>query len=325
MQRNDILSVYSAVDVYVAVYDAVGVEAIIIKRIIINVVEVTTSQSERSMKLNRRIINKINNRIMHDSRLFKREEQTKTHLILPFLENILGYDEPTTLRAEDDTDAPSSNQYIDYACYGSDGRRRIVVECKSLDTCLDNSNRQVQAKQLQDYFSYTESDIAILTNGKEYRFYNGNDKKWIEEPILTIDVTKPLEAYEEEFLNLISYQKYDLMELTKLIDALPYLKSSSNRKPILTSNQEKRRQRRNKSPLKFSEIGLKPGDEIYYINDKSKSFVIDTDRTIKYDGHSVYLTQLARILLGLPENAPIQGSRYFTDEIDSNITLDRKR
>lgn len=77
-----------------------------------------------------------------------------------------------------------------------------------------------------------------------------------------------------------------------------------------------------RSPLKFSMIKLKPGDQILFKNDLNKGATIVDDRHISYEGEVMSCTALARKLLGLDEHAPIPGPDYF---IYDGVTLPELR
>ena len=61
--------------------------------------------------------------------------------------------------------------------------------------------------------------------------------------------------------------------------------------------------------LKFSDIGIKPGDRLVYVpDDKIQPIVVD-DRHIEYDGETTSLSALAKKLKGF--NYPVQGTLWF--------------
>ena len=97
------------------------------------------------------------------------EEQTKTSLVLPFFQSVLGYDvfDPLRFCAEYDSDVGSQKgEKVDYAVMSS-ASPVILVECKALGTSLDAKARG----QLYRYFSVSEAPVGVLTDGRLYRFF----------------------------------------------------------------------------------------------------------------------------------------------------------
>ena len=156
---------------------------------------------------NRSIIDTICYRLVNSTRYIINEEQTKTHLILPFIQGILGYSDPENLRPEDVADIVTRNQRkVDYALYGPNNDLRIVIECKALNVTLDEQH----AVQLQEYFLSTTSQIGILTNGIEWRFYLGEDRtnRMSTRPFMSFDVTN-MTKKELAVIKLMSLDTYD--------------------------------------------------------------------------------------------------------------------
>ncbi|MCK0167803.1 type I restriction enzyme HsdR N-terminal domain-containing protein [Jannaschia sp. S6380] len=126
-------------------------------------------------------------RIVQHSANMQTEEAVKTSFVLPFLQ-ALGYDvfDPSEVVPEYTADTPGKRgEKVDYAIV-RDKKVAILIECKGLSTPLNDKH----LSQLFRYFSVTEARFAILTNGREYRFYsdleaaNRMDKK----PFFTFDV-----------------------------------------------------------------------------------------------------------------------------------------
>lgn len=65
-----------------------------------------------------------------------------------------------------------------------------------------------------------------------------------------------------------------------------------------------------KSHFSFSELGIRPGEEIEFIRDKNIKVKVIDDRMVEYEGESYYLSNLAKKLLKIKRS--IQGSRYFS-------------
>lgn len=100
------------------------------------------------------------------------EETTKISLILPFL-RVMGYDttNPLTFRAEYTADiGVKQGEKVDFAILKED-KPEILIECKSIDTQLEEKH----LSQLLRYYSVTEAQLGILTNGIIYQFYTDSD------------------------------------------------------------------------------------------------------------------------------------------------------
>ena len=80
-----------------------------------------------------------------------------------------------------------------------------------------------------------------------------------------------------------------------------------------------------REPFRFSMVGLKEGDKIYFIEDKNISATVVDDRHIEYNGETTSLSALAERLTGLNS---LQGTLWFTvngkenlDEMRENVQL----
>lgn len=69
------------------------------------------------------------------------------------------------------------------------------------------------------------------------------------------------------------------------------------------------RENAKRGPFRFSEVGIKPGEEIIFIEDDSIRPVVVDDRHIKYDRQTTSLSALAQQLKGF--NHPVQGTLWF--------------
>ncbi|MBT9382735.1 type I restriction enzyme HsdR N-terminal domain-containing protein [Pseudooceanicola sp. CBS1P-1] len=108
-------------------------------------------------------------RVEDYSETIQTEEAVKTSVILPFLQS-LGYDvfNPAEVVPEFTADAVGKKgEKVDYAIM-KDGEVSILIECKGLSTQLNEKH----LAQLFRYFTVTKARFAILTNGREYRFYS---------------------------------------------------------------------------------------------------------------------------------------------------------
>lgn len=117
------------------------------------------------------------------------EEAVKTAVVLPFL-RALGYDifNPNEVIPEFTADAVGKKgEKVDYAIKVDD-EIRILFECKPISTELCAKH----LSQLYRYFSVTNAEFAILTNGRYFQFYTDLDakNKLDSRPFLTFDVTE---------------------------------------------------------------------------------------------------------------------------------------
>ena len=121
------------------------------------------------------------------------EEATKTALVLPFINFVLGYNpfEPSEVAPEYSADIlGKKNEKVDYAIL-KDGKPVILIECKKYGTPLERA----QASQLYRYMSATEARIAVLTDGVSYQFYTDLDQpnRMDEKPFLEFNLLDPEE------------------------------------------------------------------------------------------------------------------------------------
>ncbi len=127
------------------------------------------------------------------------EETTKIALITPFLRE-LGYDtaNPSIVKAEYTADVGTKQgEKVDFAILDN-GEPVIFIECKPVNKELSKDN----ISQLFRYFSITNVQIGILTNGVDYLFYTtGTDNRMDDNPFLE--------------LNLLNLTKKDISELEK--------------------------------------------------------------------------------------------------------------
>lgn len=119
------------------------------------------------------------------------EGATKTALVMPFIQHVLGYDvfDPKEVIPEYTADAGVKKaEKVDYAL-SRNGVIQALVECKKAGELLSSNH----TNQLFRYFSVTQTKIAILTNGVEYRFYTDIETPNImdNEPFFVLDLTNP--------------------------------------------------------------------------------------------------------------------------------------
>ncbi|MGF1541427.1 MAG: type I restriction endonuclease [Pleurocapsa sp.] len=133
----------------------------------------------------------------------KTEEATKHFLIMPFIQQILGYDafNPNEVMPEYDANVGASTKYkLDYAIF-QDGKAAILIECKCYGSDFNNDR---EWSQLFAYFMATDARIGVLTDGIIYKFY--------------ADLEKPNKMDKTPFLelNLLSLNESAIKELAKL-------------------------------------------------------------------------------------------------------------
>ncbi len=127
------------------------------------------------------------------------EEATKHSIILPFIQ-LLGYNvfNPNEVVPEFTADVGiKKGERVDYAIL-INGKPSILIEAKPVDDPLKTHD-----SQLYRYFTTTESDFAILTNGILYKFYS--------------DIQEPNKMDEMPFLefNLFDIKESTVAELKK--------------------------------------------------------------------------------------------------------------
>jgi len=135
--------------------------------------------------------------------LVRTEEATKTALILPFFQYVLGYDvyNPLEFVPEDSSNIGKEKAgSVDYVIY-KDGKEAIIIEAKQAGVNLD-----LHTRQLYEYYTPSKAKFAVLTNGVEYRFYTDKvaDNIMDLEPFLTVD-----------FIHLNKKSIHDLKQFVK--------------------------------------------------------------------------------------------------------------
>lgn len=125
-------------------------------------------------------------RTQHDQ--IATEEGTKNAFVMPFLHTVLGYDvfDPNEVVPEFVADVGlKKGEKVDYAIK-HDGTVQILIEVKKSSVPLDLEH----ASQLYRYFAVTNAHIAILTNGRVYKFYTDLDQpnRMDAKPYLVLDL-----------------------------------------------------------------------------------------------------------------------------------------
>jgi hypothetical protein len=102
------------------------------------------------------------------------EEATKTSLIMPFFQQVFGYDvfNPDEFVPEFTADVGiKKGEKVDYAIF-LDKKPAILIEAKWCGVALEKHD-----SQLFRYFGTTKAKIGILTNGLVYKFYTDLEEK----------------------------------------------------------------------------------------------------------------------------------------------------
>ena len=148
------------------------------------------------------------------------EETSKIALITPFL-RLMGYDttNPAEVKAEYTADVGTKQgEKVDFAIL-EDGNPIIFIECKSATNELSTDN----ISQLYRYFSITDIQIGILTNGVDYKFFTtGEDNNRMDEkPFLDINL---LNLTKKDIKELEKFKKvnFDVDEVVSRADNLKY-------------------------------------------------------------------------------------------------------
>ena len=150
------------------------------------------------------------------------EEATKNALIMPFI-NILGYNvfNPAEVVPEFTCDVGAKKgEKVDYAIM-KDGNPIILFECKSTNSNLEKEH----ASQLYRYFSVTEVQVGVLTNGIVYKFYSDLEKanKMDAKPFLEIDLLDIKESLLDE-LKRFRKESFVIEEILSSASELKYTK-----------------------------------------------------------------------------------------------------
>ena len=148
------------------------------------------------------------------------EETSKIALITPFL-RLMGYDttNPAEVKAEYTADVGTKQgEKVDFAIL-ENGEPIVFIECKSATNELNTNN----ISQLYRYFSITDIQIGILTNGVEYMFFTTGDdnNRMDEKPFLDIDL---LNLTKKDIKELEKFAKpnFNVDEVVSRADNLKY-------------------------------------------------------------------------------------------------------
>ena len=133
----------------------------------------------------------------------KTEAATQQFLVMPFIQQILGYDafNPNEVMPEYDANVGASTKFkLDYAIF-QNGKPSILIECKCYG---DDFGKDREWSQLFSYFVATDARIGILTNGVIYKFYADLEKsnKMDKTPFLELDLLNLKESTVKELAKL---------------------------------------------------------------------------------------------------------------------------
>jgi hypothetical protein len=133
-------------------------------------------------------LNSLSDKVKQQASLIQTEEATKSAFVMPFINQILGYDvfDPLEVIPEFICDVGTKKgEKIDYAIIKSN-EIQILIECKKIGELLNVNH----ASQLFRYFHVTSARISILTNGQVYKFFTDLDapNKMDEKPFLELDL-----------------------------------------------------------------------------------------------------------------------------------------
>lgn len=149
------------------------------------------------------------------------EETTKTALILPFLNEVMGYDttNPAEVKAEYTADLGAKRgEKIDLAIL-NEGEEIILIECKSANSELSIDH----ISQLYRYFNITDSELGILTNGLVYQIFTDSIKpgQMDKSPFLEVNL-QVLSDKEIQQLKKFSKENFDIINIKSKVDDLKY-------------------------------------------------------------------------------------------------------
>ncbi len=151
----------------------------------------------------------------------KTEEATKTALVMPFINHVLGYNvfDPDEVVPEFIADVGTKKgEKVDYAIF-RDGQPIMLFECKHYGVDLGKE----PAAQLYRYFSVAEARFGVLTDGVVYRFYSDIDEqnKMDARPFLEINMLD-VDAIDVDELKRFTKTSFDLDQILSTAKDLKY-------------------------------------------------------------------------------------------------------
>ena len=166
-------------------------------------------------------LREMSNRIRQRVDNVKSEEATKTALVMPFINHVLGYNvfDPSEVVPEFVADVGTKKgEKVDYAIF-SDGEPIMLFECKNYGVDLGRE----PASQLYRYFSVASARFGVLTDGVIYRFYSDIDEqnKMDTSPFLEINMLD-VDAVDVHELKRFTKTSFDLDQILSTAKDLKY-------------------------------------------------------------------------------------------------------
>ena len=149
------------------------------------------------------------------------EEATKTALVMPFINHVLGYNvfDPTEVVPEFVADiGTKKGEKVDYAIF-RDSEPIMLFECKKYGVDLDNEPKS----QLYRYFSVVPARFGVLTDGIIYRFYSDIDEqnKMDTGPFLEFNMLD-VDAIDVDELKRFTKPSFDMDQILSTAKDLKY-------------------------------------------------------------------------------------------------------
>lgn len=169
-------------------------------------------------------INGLSVKVAQQASSIQTEEATKNAFVMPFIHHVLGYDvfDPTEVTPEYVCDiGTKKGEKIDYAILKG-GQIQMLIECKKVGDPLHINH----ASQLFRYFHVTSARVAILTNGRNFKFFTDLDapNKMDERPFMELDLLDIDEHVVPELLKLTK-AAFDVESIISAAGELKYVSS----------------------------------------------------------------------------------------------------
>lgn len=150
------------------------------------------------------------------------EEATKTAVVMPFINSVLGYDvfNPQEVVPEFIADiGMKKGEKVDFAIM-RDGQVQMLIEAKRIGDPLNLDH----AGQLIRYFHVTNARIGVLTNGQHWHFFTDLDRpnRMDEKPFLRLDLAA-IDAYVLPDLKKMTKDAFDLDSVLVSAEELKYV------------------------------------------------------------------------------------------------------
>ena len=151
------------------------------------------------------------------------EESTKTSLIMPFFQQVLGYDvfNPKEFVPEyTSTFGVKKDARIDYAILKNE-KPTILIEAK----CITENIEKMYDSQLAMYLNASKAKFGILTNGVQYKFYTDLEEpnKMDQTPFLEVDLLNLKDSHITELRKFLKDQ-FDEDNISSTASELKYSK-----------------------------------------------------------------------------------------------------